>query len=203
MLLLLLSFKLLCLFYPFGFEPSAMPLPLVLASWSTSTYFWTFYFLVDFCFACFSTAISAWAKPSSLFSNFGASGMTLLGVALIDFLGNSFLTYSLLVTSATFSFPMCSFSLGFCVSFLVPFYFSDFITNDEMAGCFVSLSAGNGDNGDSSLSLSCLNSSLATFSSCFHLFIFSIVNSTSYVVGALFSNDASLESLDLVGNSIV
>lgn len=72
--------------------------PLLSAGWSSSTSFSidvsAFCSLVNFSFSCFSIDVSALAGASSWSSNIGVSRMELLGVALVDFLGNSFLTSS-------------------------------------------------------------------------------------------------------------
>lgn len=64
--------------------------------------------------------VVAWAISSPDPIGFGDdSRMGLHGVALVDFLGSNFLMSNLEVTSITFSFRFGS--LGFSVSFMVPF----------------------------------------------------------------------------------
>lgn len=150
---------------------------MVATSWSTSTCFWTFFFLIDF---FFSTNALVWARASPCSSDFGVSGMGFLVVDLVDFLGNSFLTSCLLVT---FSLPLDFLGPDLCVSLSGPFFLGDFGKNNVIVGYFASLFVGKGGNDDSSLSLSYLTSSLSTFSCWFCWSTLSTMISTACVAG--------------------
>lgn len=148
----------------FCFVDSVMSLPLNSISCSNAAHFWALCFLVESSFAFISNTIfvnSAWAilSPTPIDSG-GDSNMGLVGVALVDFLGNNLLTSYL---DVTFSFHFGSLGYGFLISFLVPFLTSVFMKKDVIVGFLASLSIGKGGNGYSSLSLFGPFPKLATF----------------------------------------
>lgn len=125
--------------------------------------------MVDFSSISHSIAVLAWPNASPSSTGFGGSlRMRLLGVTLDDFLGSSFLTSCLVITSVTFSFPLGSLGPNFYLSFSVPFLTGDFMKNDVIGGFFASLSVGKEGNGNSSLSLCDPSPKLATFLSFLH-----------------------------------
>lgn len=115
--------------------------------------------------------------------------------AMVNFLGNIFLTSYLLFLSATFSLPFESFGADCFVLVLAACFFGDLVKNDIMEGYFTSLSLGIGSNGDSSQS--CIGFPL-TFALVYYLsgIHFLGLGSTSRVLIAQF------ESSNIGGDSI-
>lgn len=126
--------------------------------------------------------------------------MRLLGVTLDDFLGNSFLTFCLVITYVTFSFHLGSLGPNFYLSFWVPFSTGDFMKNDVIATFFASLFVGKEGNGNSSLSLYDPSPKLATFLSFLRGSTPSVMISVAWV--SCF-DDALFAFPDLVGDSMV
>lgn len=96
----------------------------------------------------------------------GGFGLILSCVALVDFLGNTFLTSCLLLVSAIFSLPFSFFVANSYGSVFANFFFGDLLKKEVMIDWFTSRSLGKGDNEDSSLSMAWLSSLGPTSVSC-------------------------------------